>query len=353
MKPNRLFWKGKRVLLTGHSGFKGSWLSLILNEMGAEVVGLSLDPVTEPNLYSIIKVSQFVDENMGDICDRDHVSNVIKKSRADILIHMAAQPLVRESYNNPYDTYNVNLMGTVNVFEAARLCPNIKAILNVTTDKCYRNKEWIWPYREDDPLGGHDPYSASKSCSEMITHSYAKSFFVENNIGVASARAGNVIGGGDWSSDRLIPDFFRQMNSKKTLSVRSPGAVRPWQHVLEPLFGYLILIENLWQKPGDFSGPWNFGPGSENHQTVRYMVDKLCEICKQGAWEADKTSHVHEALILKLDINKAKTYLNWSPMWDINQSIYQTALWYLNYAEGKDMIDISLEQIKNYRGQIA
>lgn len=348
-KVNSDFWKNKKVFLTGHTGFKGSWLSLWLQYLGAEVKGYSLEPYTEPDLFSKAKVSESMISEIGDIRDLDTISKSMQVFNPDILIHMAAQPLVRYSYINPVETYQTNVIGTVNVLEAARNCSNLKSIVSVTTDKCYENKEWDWGYRENEPMGGHDPYSNSKGCAELVTSAYRKSFFSEKgSANLASARAGNVIGGGDWSDDRLIPDILRAFESKKPVIIRNPLSTRPWQHVLEPLSGYLVLAEALYEDSSYAEG-WNFGPRDEDCRPVSWILDKLVEKWGDGAsWELDKNNNPHEAGFLKLDISKAKNRLKWEPKWELNTTLDLIVEWQQNYLRGADMNTICLQEIKKY-----
>lgn len=347
------FWKNKSVLLTGHTGFKGGWLALWLQSMGAEVHGYALAPSTEPNFFKLTGLlERMASHTIADIRDIEKLSNVMQSKCPEIIFHMAAQPLVRQSYANPIETYSTNVMGTVNVLEAARKSSVVRAIVNVTTDKCYENREWVWPYREDEALGGHDPYSSSKACSELITSAYRRSFLVASGIGVATARAGNVIGGGDWSVDRLIPDFFRSQNAHHPLMVRMPDAVRPWQHVLEPLSGYLILAERLYSDPLRYQGAWNFGPSDEAAKPVSWVLDKLSKDMPGESWRADKDNHLHEANLLKLDSSKAKTLLNWSPRWNLEETLKKVISWETERKSGSDLRRYSLMQINDYIGFI-
>src|SRR5664280_267104 len=321
------FYNGRNVFITGHTGFKGSWLSILLHRLGANVYGYALDPPTIPSLYNLANVDKLVSSTIGDIRDYKLLLETIKKVKPEIVIHMAAQPLVKESYRNPRETYEINVMGTVNLLDAVRQVAGVKVVLNVTSDKCYENKEWLWPYRENEPLGGHDPYSSSKACSEIITASYRNSFFNianydQHHLAIATARAGNVIGGGDWASDRLIPDFIRAILDQKVIKIRNPESIRPWQHVLEPLTGYLLLSEQLYNNGVSFAESWNFGPNDEDAKSVRWIVEKLCEMYGNGAaYELDKNAHHHEATYLKLDCSKAKEKLRWHPRWNLNKAL--------------------------------
>lgn len=348
------FFQDKKVLVTGHTGFKGSWLCVLLNQLGADVYGYALNPPTEPSLYKEADVDKIVNSTIGDIRDFDLLSATLKRIKPEIVIHMAAQPLVRYSYQNPRETYEVNVMGTVNLLEAIRLTGGVKAIVNVTTDKCYENKEWHWGYRENEPMGGYDPYSNSKGCSELVTSSYRNSFFNPNDykkhgVAIASARAGNVIGGGDWAEDRLIPDFIRSISKGEKVKIRSPYAIRPWQHVLEPLSGYLLLSKKLYQEGTKFSQAWNFGPDDMNARNVEYVVQTLCKYWgEEAAYELDHNPQPHEANYLKLDCSKAKADLEWSPRWDIDTTIQKIVDWTINYNKGNDVKKHCIEQIETY-----
>tara|TARA_B110000879_G_C11166848_1_gene511698 strand:- start:2066 stop:3121 length:1056 start_codon:yes stop_codon:yes gene_type:complete len=346
----KIFWKNKKVFITGHSGFKGSWLSLWLSSHGANVYGYSLEPVTTPNLFSTLDISNTIHTStIGDINSQGQLLNSMMQCNPDIVIHMAAQPLVRESYITPIETLNTNVIGTANVLNAARQLKNLKVILNITTDKCYENLERIEPYEETEALGGHDLYSASKACSEIITSAYRRSFFNDLNINLASARAGNVIGGGDWSQDRLIPDLIRANETKKCLHIRSPLATRPWQHVLEPLSGYMKLIEALYCKGNDYNEAWNFGPNDDDVKSVKWIANYSCQKLKYLNWK-DSSNEVspHEAQSLKLNSNKAKAKLEWYPKWSIDNALDNTLNWYDSYASGEDMLNVSLDQIQIY-----
>jgi CDP-glucose 4,6-dehydratase len=349
-KVNPSFWKGKKVYLTGHTGFKGSWMSLWLQSMGAIVKGYSLEPNTTPNLFTVANVGTAMDSEIGDIRDLNQISKSMSNFNPDILIHMAAQPLVRLSYLEPVDTYTTNVIGTVNVLEAARNCLNLKAIVSVTTDKCYENKEWDWGYRESEPMGGHDPYSSSKGCAELVISAYRRSFFSESNTAsLASARAGNVIGGGDWSDDRLIPDILRSFEKSKPVIVRNPLSTRPWQHVLEPISGYMVLAENLFENSSDFSGGWNFGPKVDDCKSVNWILDKMVEKWGKGAsWEFDNNNNSHEAGYLKLDCSKAASKLNWYPKWNLDFTLDSIINWNQDFLSGKNMQERCLVEISKY-----
>jgi CDP-glucose 4,6-dehydratase len=342
------FWQGKRVFLTGHTGFKGSWLSLWLAEMGAIVKGYALNPPTNPSLYEEAKVAQKIESQIGDIRDFETLKTSMVEFNPDILIHMAAQPLVRLSYKEPIETYDTNVMGTAKVLEAGRNCPNLKAIVSVTTDKCYENKEWVWGYREDEPMGGYDPYSSSKGCAELVTSAYRRSFMQEQGIGLASARAGNVIGGGDWADDRLIPDILRAFEKNQPVVIRNPASTRPWQHVLEPLSGYLVLAQNLYQNPADYAEGWNFGPYEDDAKPVDWILNHMVQNWPGASWELDKNAHPHEAGYLKLDISKAKSRLHWHPTWRLEQTLAKIILWHQAWLNKADMHQACLNEINEF-----
>lgn len=345
------FWSGKRVFVTGHTGFKGSWLSLWLQMMGAEVKGFSLQPPTNPSLFDEADVANGMQSEIGDIRDLKILSASITSFSPDILIHMAAQPLVRQSYREPLDTFETNVLGTVNVLEVARACDNLKAIVNVTTDKCYENHEWHWGYRENEAMGGHDPYSASKGCAELVTAAYRSSFFNSNDTAaLASARAGNVIGGGDWAVDRLIPDILRAFEKREPVIIRNPEATRPWQHVLEPLSGYLILAQKLFDEGARFAEAWNFGPLDTDAQPVSSILDNLVAKWGEGArWLIDTDPQPHEAQLLKLDISKAAAKLDWHPRWSLSKALGSIVEWHRNWLDKKDMRAETMEQIRQYQ----
>lgn len=349
-KVNPSFWKGKKVFLTGHTGFKGSWLSLWLQSMGAVVKGYSLAPPTTPSLFIVAEVAKNMESQIGDIRDLELLKQSMLDFNPDILIHMAAQPLVRLSYVEPVDTYTTNVIGTVNVLEAARSCPNLKAIVSVTTDKCYENKEWAWGYRENEPMGGHDPYSSSKGCAELVSSAYRNSFFnTKDTAALATARAGNVIGGGDWADDRLIPDILKAFENSKSVVVRNPLSTRPWQHVLEPLSGYLVLAEHLYQYGQEYAEAWNFGPKEEDCKPVNWILDKMVATWGAGAgWELDKNSHPHEAGFLKLDCSKAALKLHWHPRWNLEHTLGLIVNWHQDWRAGKNINEKCLQEIVNY-----
>jgi CDP-glucose 4,6-dehydratase len=348
------FWMGKRVFLTGHTGFKGGWLSIWLASMGANITGYALAPNTNPSFFGAVGVASLLDQNyIADILDLPTLKLAMQQANPEVLIHMAAQPLVRYSYDNPVETFATNVMGTVNVLQASREIDSLKAIVAITTDKCYENKEWVWGYRENDPLGGLDPYSSSKACTELVINAYRQSFFsgdaTFSGVALASARAGNVIGGGDWSSDRLVPDALAALELNKPLVLRNPLATRPWQHVLEPLSGYLVLAQALFRHGKNFASAWNFGPGDEGNQTVEQLIETLSvEWGCAARWRQDPQVQPHEAHLLKLDCSKAHQQLGWVPKWHLEQSIEKIVQWHKAFKAGKDMKLISLEQIRQY-----
>lgn len=347
---NPHFWKNKKVYLTGHTGFKGSWLSLWLQNLGAQVKGYALEPATSPSLFKIANVSEGMISEFGDIRDFSAIKRSIESFKPEILIHMAAQPLVRQSYLDPIETYSTNVMGTVHVLEAAKNCSSIKAIVNVTTDKCYENREWPWAYREDEPMGGYDPYSSSKGCAELVTSAFRRSFFnAEISAGLASARAGNVIGGGDWANDRLIPDILTAFQNNQSVIIRNPKSIRPWQFVLEPLSGYLLLAELLYQNSKKYSEAWNFGPREEDAKTVEWILNYLVRKWGENArWELDQKPNPHEATYLKLDTSKARQSLSWTPTWNLNTTLDKIILWQKAYLKGEDMRNYSLNEIQSF-----
>ncbi len=349
------FYSGKRVFISGHTGFKGSWLCLWLHSMGAKVTGYALRPPTDPNLFELCKLDDLVTSIIADVRDAGSLTEAMLAAGPEIAIHMAAQPLVRDSYKIPAETYAINVMGTVNFFEAARTCKTLKAVVNVTTDKCYDNKEWVWGYRENEPLGGYDPYSNSKACSELVTMAYRSSYFnskdhAVHGVGVATARAGNVIGGGDWATDRLVPDCVRAFLRKEKIIIRNPRAVRPWQHVLDPLHGYLMLARKLYEEGPRFGGAWNFGPHDRDAKPVEWLISALCaQWGANASYSIDRgTDHAHEAHYLKLDCSKAITELGWWPRWDLEKTIRSIIEWTRAYAAQEDVKDRCLEQIAEF-----
>jgi CDP-glucose 4,6-dehydratase len=347
---NSSFWKGKRVFVTGHTGFKGSWLSLWLQSMGADLYGFALSPPTTPSLFHEAAVGAGISSEIGDIRDYKTVHGAIKASQPEIIIHMAAQPLVRHSYHAPVETYATNVMGTVHVLEAARQVGTAKAIVNVTTDKCYENKEWVWGYREDEPMGGHDPYSNSKGCSELITSAYRSSFFQQSGIALASARAGNVIGGGDWATDRLIPDVLRALQNGQPVLIRNPHATRPWQHVLEPLSGYLLLAERLYAQGQINAEGWNFGPRDADARPVQWIVEQMCMSWGgEASWSTQTGVQQHEASFLKLDSSKAWHRLGWAPRWSLEDALSRTTKWHRDWLAGYDIRACTLAQINDFQ----
>lgn len=348
MGVNPSFWRDKRVFLTGHTGFKGGWLSLWLQSMGAEVHGYALSPPTEPNFFTVTGVANgMARSEISDIRDQEKLRDTMKAARPEIVFHLAAQPLVRHSYLHPVETYAVNVMGTVNLLEAVRVNDSVKAIVNVTTDKCYENRESTWCYRENEPMGGFDPYSSSKGCAELVTSAYRRSFLEAEGIALASARAGNVIGGGDWAADRLIPDFLRALDEGQTLKLRNPQSIRPWQHVLEPLSGYLMLAERLHTDGPPFSEAWNFGP-SDAH-SVQWIVEHMANIRQDTIWRCDDTPQPHEVQFLSLDSSKARQKLGWQPQWRLETALLRTLEWHEAWKNAGDMRSITLAQIANYQ----
>jgi len=345
------FWHGKRVLLTGHTGFKGSWLSLWLQHMGAETIGFSLDRPSKPNLFDIINIAEGMTSLQGNICDLDKLVEVFTQHSPEIVIHMAAQSLVRVSYNKPVETYATNVIGSVNLMEAVRHCPSVQSVVMVTSDKCYENHEWPWGYRENEAMGGLDPYSNSKGCSELVTSAYRHSFFGRDGHAarIASARAGNVIGGGDWAVDRLIPDMVRATEQRQPVHVRNPAAIRPWQHVLEPLSGYLTLAEKLYEGDKSLCGGWNFGPHDDDAKPVEWIAERFTSLWGDGAtWVKDQGKHPHEAHYLKLECSKARVSLGWKPRWRLEEALQHIVSWHRAYQHGNDMRKVTLSQLDSY-----
>jgi CDP-glucose 4,6-dehydratase len=350
-------YKNRKVLITGHTGFKGSWLAIWLKELGADIVGYALAPPSEPNNFEATKLRERITHIHGDVRDLDRLIETFRKYQPEFVFHLAAQPLVLLSYDEPKLTFDTNIGGSVNVFEAVRLTPCVKVLVNITSDKCYENKECSQGYRENDPMGGHDPYSTSKGCAELVFSAYLKSFFSTSTaqkslIGAASARAGNVIGGGDWGRNRLIPDCIRALSNDQTIGIRNPGAVRPWQHVLEPLSGYLRLGAAIWQYPQKYSGAWNFGPDDGSHLTVAEMADRLIKYWGDGSWEdLSDPQALHEAKLLKLNCDKAHAGLSWHSVLTIDECLQMTAEWYKEFYSGsqtKDMHQFCVAQIRKY-----
>ena len=344
------FWQGKRVLLTGHTGFKGSWLALWLQQLGAGVTGFALEPPTNPNLFDLAGIERGINSVVGDIRDTTALFRAFQTAQPEIVIHMAAQALVRHGYQHPMETFSTNVLGTVNVLEAVRACPSVRAVVSVTSDKCYDNKEWLWGYRETEALGGYDPYSSSKAAAELVTSAYRTSYLESQGVAVASARAGNVIGGGDWAADRLVPDVLQAFAQGRTVYIRNPDAIRPWQHVLEPLSGYLTLAEHLYVSGTSFSGAWNFGPLESDARPVRWVVEQLASAWGPDAsWALDEDPQPHEAHYLKLDISKARSLLGWAPRWRLEPALSQTANWYKNCCDKRGVRELTVEQIALYQ----
>ena len=348
-------YKGKKALITGHTGFKGSWLSLWLTMLGAKVIGISLEPNTHPSIFNEINLKDNITHIIADIRDGENLKNIFKHHKPEIVFHLAAQPLVRLSYKQPLLTYQTNVMGTLNVFEAVRSVESVKTLINVTSDKCYENKEWVHGYKESDPMGGYDPYSSSKGMAELLTSSYRNSFFhpdkyaKEHNVTIASARAGNVIGGGDWAEDRLIPDCIKALSKGEAVQIRNPKAIRPWQHVLEPLSGYLLLGQKLMENPLKYSSGWNFGPYDNSVLTVEEIVKKTVELWGNGEINITPCENLHEANLLKLDISKAISYLNWKPLYNAEEALKNTVSWYKEfYSNNPNMLEFTTSQIKEY-----
>ncbi|TCS35114.1 CDP-glucose 4,6-dehydratase [Paucimonas lemoignei] len=349
------FWRGKRVFLTGHTGFKGSWMSLWLQCLGAELTGFALKPPTLPSLFEQARVAEGMHSIIGDIRDPASLSEAMQAARPEIVFHMAAQPLVRYSYQNPVETYATNVMGTVNLLEAVRSTPGVISVVNITTDKCYENREWDWGYRENEPMGGFDPYSNSKGCAELVSAAYRSSFFnaatyAQHGVSLATVRAGNVIGGGDWAQDRLIPDIVGAFEQGKVVNIRNPHAIRPWQHVLEPLRGYLTLAERLEKCGPEYSTAWNFGPVDEDARSVGWIVEKMAGLWGTGArWEVDSGMHPHEATYLKLDISKARNRLGWHPLLRLDDGLQLIVDWSRQRLAGADVRQLTLKQIHDYQ----
>ena len=344
------FWNRRRVFVTGHTGFKGAWLSLMLQRLNAQAAGYALAPPTEPNLFDLHAMGGLIDDRRGDIADLASLERALADSAPEIVIHMAAQPLVSWGYRDPVETYRTNVMGTVTLLEAVRRTPSVRTVVVVTTDKCYDNKEWMWAYREIDRLGGRDPYSNSKACAELVTSAYAASFLDKSGVRVVSARAGNVIGGGDFADNRILPDAVRARLANEKLRVRSPSAVRPWQHVLEPLYGYLLLAEQATER-ADVTGGFNFGPGVAGERNVAQLLDGFFAAFGDDGWERDGAEHPHEATLLRLDTSRASATLGWAPLLGFDETLAWTAHWYRDYVEGRDATRRTCEQVDAYLGQ--
>lgn len=348
------FWQDRKVLITGHTGFKGSWLALWLKKMGSKIVGVSLDPPTTPNLYEQANIASGIVSLRADIRDLEELKVLFQEHQPEVVFHLAAQPLVRHSYNNPVETYQTNVMGTLNVLESIRAINSVRSAVMVTTDKCYENKEWVWGYRENEAMGGHDPYSSSKGCAELLISSYRHSYFtkeVQNkkNTAIASVRAGNVIGGGDWAEDRLIPDIIRAFQQGKSVQIRNPNSIRPWQYVLDPIAGYIGLAEKLYIEGNQYAEAWNFGPLDDDVQTVKWIVDKMSSNWHGNAkWVVDNDVHPHEANYLKLDCSKSRANLSWVPKWNLETALVKIIEWHKAEQQGADLEKISLSQIETY-----
>ena len=344
-------YKKRKVLVTGHTGFKGSWLAFWLSQMGADVLGYALEPDTNPNHFSMLDLP--IESVIGDIRDIDNLTRVFDRFQPEIIFHLAAQSLVRRSYDDPAETFKTNVMGTVNIFEACRRISSVRAVINVTSDKCYENREWLWGYRENDPMGGYDPYSASKGCAELVTSAYRNSFFNlaeygrKHNALLASARAGNVMGGGDWAKNRIIADMMKAVSHEKKLNIRNPLAIRPWQHVLEPLSGYLLLGQKLLEVKTEFAEAWNFGPNDDGAIPVLQMVEQMQKIWNKIDYQIGQDKNTpHEAGLLKLDCSKARMKLNWKGAWDSRTTFSKTVKWYQSYYENQQVI--TEEQLNEY-----
>lgn len=354
MGMNADFWEGKKVFLTGNTGFKGSWLSLWLLAMGAQVSGYALEPPGQHDLFNLCGLNGMMSTCSNDIADLNLLQQTMQAAEPEIVFHLAAQPLVRVSYQEPVQTYRTNVLGTAHFLEAVRHCRSVKAVVNVTTDKCYENQEWFWGYRENEPLGGYDPYSSSKACAELVTAAYRSSYFPPSNypehgVAIATARAGNVIGGGDWAEERLVPDIMRALLAAQPIIIRSPQSIRPWQHVLEPLSGYLVLAEKLYQEGPEYGEAWNFGPADQDSRTVEWIVNYLCQLWGNGAtYTVDSQKQPHEARFLKLDCSKAQSRLEWRPRWNLETALQKTVDWLKEFLNKGDIKQVCLQQIEEY-----
>ena len=350
-EPGGAIWKGRRVLVTGHTGFKGGWLCLWLHRMGAQVHGYALSPPTEPSLFAEAHIEEVLaSHTIGDVRDADGLARTVRSTGPEVVFHLAAQPLVRDSYRRPVETYEVNVMGLVHLLEAVRAIDGVKAVVNVTSDKCYENRDWEWGYREHEALGGHDPYSSSKGCAELVTAAYRRSFLAAAGVAVATARAGNVVGGGDWAPDRLVPDVLRARDAGRSVVLRSPEATRPWQHVLEPVSGYLMLAARLLTADGGkFSEAWNFGPADDDARTVGWIVERIAAHLPGLSWSADGSAQPHEATYLKIDSSKARARLSWRPQWTLDLALDATLDWHMAWRGGGDMQAFTLAQIEEYQ----
>jgi len=340
-------WRGRRVLVTGHTGFKGGWLSLWLHQLGAEVTGLALPPPTDPSYFEQTRLAELINHVEGDIRDAAVVEAAVRDCQPEVVFHLAAQPLVRYSYDNPVETYATNVLGTVHVLDSCRRAPSVRAIVAVTSDKCYENLEWVWPYRETDPMGGHDPYSSSKGAAELVISAYRRSFF-ETGARLASVRAGNVTGGGDWALDRLIPDIIRAMLAGERPLIRNPNSVRPWQHVMEALGGYLLIAERLLDGQDEFASAWNFGPSEEDARPVGWIVERMLELWGTSGWDRPDAPQPHEATLLRLDCSKARSALGWRPRFSLDQALDMIVGWHKGVAAGDDARELSLSQLRAY-----
>jgi CDP-glucose 4,6-dehydratase len=341
---------GKRVFITGHTGFKGSWLTLLLKELGSNVRGFALEPITEPSHFELLNLRTSIDHIVGDVRDASALDSAIQEFQPEIIFHLAAQALVKESFDDPVCTFGTNIMGSVNLLEAVRRCESVRSLVYITSDKCYENVEWIWGYRENDPLGGHDPYSASKSAAEIVFSAYERSYFKSRpELGAATARAGNVIGGGDWAANRIVPDCIRAIEKNSPITLRSPNATRPWQHVLEPISGYLVLAARLYSSPGIFSGAWNFGPSTSQTRTVKEVAENIFQEIGQGSIKIEGTHPKQkETNLLQLNCDKARQLLGWHPRWNVDKTLGVTAKWYEAFLSGANVESITKSNLYDY-----